>query len=174
MNPNLQLSARALSRARDLGVQIARTDPIIRPRLLEVSKHDNYARFRMAHRAYWEHSSRFETRWQEQLINIAERAASQQGLSEHDSIVQWELWYGRIVTPLSSAMWEAWESVHQLEMLYKQELLASAGRRETISIARIIRDGVSQESEAKPAPRRTLSHHEKTGLRAFWAGFWQG
>lgn len=113
-----------LSKARDLGNDMVR-DPVIRPHLKCVAQYQSYHRFRIAHRAHWEQSTRFERYYQERLFALADKESGQ-GLSEAcDSINNWDVWYHQVVHPIKTVLWETWERAVNLERRYFEALLDS-------------------------------------------------
>lgn len=116
MQIGTMLPARAGKRARQLGSQMLR-DPAIRPHLHQTHQYEDYAHFRLAHRALWEQSSAFEP-YQEKLYAIADRELSDANPSGGNSVANWDYWYSRIMGPIKDAMWEVWEDGVKLEELY--------------------------------------------------------
>jgi hypothetical protein len=152
MPRTLVISSGALAKASQLGIEIARTDPVIRPYLNRVASYENYARFRIGHRMYWEQSTRFERLWQERIYRIAEKEGRHHGFRDYNSVIHWDIWYNGVVHPLRSAMWEAWETQVQLESLYHEAVAQLAPRRtEEIHLMQALREGVGPAATA-PIP----------------------
>lgn len=144
------VKASTLTKARHLGHEMAR-DPVIRPYLTNAVQYQSYHRFRIAHRAHWEQSTRFELYYQERIFTLADREAAHNGMSEYDSIANWDVWYHRVVHPIKSTFWETWETAMKLESRYLEALLNSG--KACPSQFRSIVDGESDRPEsAIPLP----------------------
>lgn len=103
---------------------MARQDTAIQPRMVEAGQYERYTGFRIAHRAYWEQDAHFEQAYQERLLRIADKESRRHGLSELDSIANWDLQYNQILQPLKDALWNAWEQHVALEHRYYSARMA--------------------------------------------------
>lgn len=121
MSQHVSIRASTISKARELGHEMIR-DPVIRPYLKDVAQYQSYHRFRNAHRAHWEQSTRFERYYQERLFVLAEKESGRNGADACDSIDNWESWYHEVVHPIKTALWETWEMAVNLERCYFQAL----------------------------------------------------
>lgn len=153
----LMIRREYFARARQLGRGIAQLDRIIRPRIEKVQQYENYHRFRIAHRSWWEHSGYFEATYLERLYQMADKIASENGLSEYDSIINWELWYNRILNPIKDALWETWERETGLERRYL-EARVMLGVNDTVAIDQLLQGSASDvpdlaEPEVHPQRR---------------------
>ena len=110
----------ALRKAAELGCEMAKTDHFFRPDVTRASRYDDYRRFRNAHREQWERSDHFVRVWMERLIVIADKEGRNQGLRMDDSMASWDVWYNRIVIPMKSLLWEAWEHSCELPSRYAE------------------------------------------------------
>lgn len=154
----IAFTSRTISKARELGVEMANADPIIRPWLAQACRYDDYQRFRLAHRARWEQTDQFERRWQDRIFKLSERESPSDSHSNCDSIDQWQNWYHLIVCPIKNLMWDAWESAVHLQKLYedaraKTVANSTGGFTETLRIAHTISEGVDSDQIPHELPR---------------------
>ena len=125
MNDRIKLIGfKTHAKARLIGEAMAR-DPLIKPRLHDVLQYSGYFRFRVAHRAFWEHSIRFELTYQEGIFQLADREAKCRGAISSDSMLNWDVWYNNVVHPIKTVVWQTWEKSVNLENRYLEALVDS-------------------------------------------------
>lgn len=113
-----------IAKARELGTEMVR-DAAIRPQLKNVAQYGGYGNFRVAHRALWEQSDRFELYYQERLHALADKESRRQAIDDSESTGHWDARYDDVLYPIKAAMWETWEKAVNLERRYFQALLDS-------------------------------------------------
>ncbi len=161
----LAVSEWTLGRARNLGDEMAR-DPLIRPHVVEVLQYENYYRFRLSHRAYWEQSSRWEKHYQDRIFAIADKECAKYHWNNYDNIGNWDVWYNRLVQPIKNSLWETWEEAFKLEARYFEALL-STGRANPRQVLSIIgaspTDDSMMDEEVMPIIPIPPEHHRPMG-----------
>ena len=112
-------------------------DPLIKPRLHDVLQYSGYFRFRVAHRAFWEQSTRFEIAYQERLFQLADYEGKYHRAVGNDSMLNWDIWYNTVVHPIKTVAWQTWEKSVRLESRYL-EALVDSGSATPAEVQRLI------------------------------------
>ena len=167
-----------LAKARHMGAEMAK-DPVIRPHLDGVLQYQSFNRFRNAHRAYWEQSSRWEKHYQERVFVMADKEASRYKIRDQNSMNTWDVWYNNFEQPIKNAIWETWEKQMNLEARYFNALL-NAGKINPNQLLALMGVATPDHEEAqelasmpirmyaeeKPTVRETFMRFIRLGRRA--------
>ena len=128
-------SREVLQQAFVLGQQLARTERRLIPRLSGAHEYASYAQFITTHRHRLEQSKVYEE-WDVKLHEVVAEEGRRCGLNV-DSPGAWEILFTYIATPVRCSFWYGWESVFNLQKLYKQEVELARRSRAGDGVLRI-------------------------------------
>lgn len=149
---DLRPSTRALQRAFQLGIQMAKHESRIIPILSGAHQYATYIQFATAHRHRLEGISAFE-RWEMVLEKIAEDEGNRLSLRSDDPR-QWDPFVNAVVTPIRCAFWYGWEGVYNLRKLYDQQVELASRATTSPSILRVFNPSSSPMIPSSPLPDR--------------------
>lgn len=149
---DLRPSTRALQRAFQLGILMAKQEGRIIPILSGAHQYATYIQFATAHRHRLESLGAFE-RWETALEQLANAEGKRLNLRSDDPR-HWDPFINAIVTPIRCSFWYGWESAFNLRKLYEQQV--KLARRETSSpaILRVFNPPSSPLIPSSPLPER--------------------
>lgn len=155
---DLRPSTRALQRACQLGIQMAKRDRRIIPILSGAYQYCTYVQFITAHRHRLEHLAAFEP-WDAALHKISEEEGERLELRPEDPR-QWDPFLDKVVIPIRCAFWYGWESVYHLRKLFDQQVMLAQRTTDRPNVLRVFNPPVSPLIPSSPLPDRFYEEQE--------------